>query len=305
MISFQPILQKKQKSTKASLLLHLSIHSTISQERPQEAQSKDQQLERLRYLITLSQAPTNDPTLKSFHKIFTELSIGVDDILYRGNKILLTTSLYDVAISLAHSGSHTGQDAISNAILEHSSGPQAWTQWLNSALKHAMNVKFTQEALSRPPCPVHQHQHTHVNHFHLICMDLYQTPPISLLQGAIFLTSLMLNLLNQQAPKMYFQPLAPYTPTNCGNPKVHKAVNSKEFRDFTTARRIHIKHSYPYHSQGNEAQCFMKALRKAIQIAIDTNRPLQQAIDDVLSDLGSTPHPPTGVAHGNMLFQRG
>ena len=116
-------MQKKQKSTKASLLLHLPIHSTISQECLQEAQSKDQQLERLRYLITLSQAPTNDPTLKSFHKIFIELSIGADGILYMGTQILLTTSLYDEAISLVHSGSHTGQDAIKHHIRAHFLSP--------------------------------------------------------------------------------------------------------------------------------------------------------------------------------------
>ena len=40
-----------------------------------------------------------------------------------------------------------------------------------------------------------------------------QMPLVSLLHGAIFLASQMLSLLNQPAPKMYCQPLPPYTPT--------------------------------------------------------------------------------------------
>ena len=49
----------------------------------------------------------------------------------------------------------------------------------------------------------------------------------------------------------------------------------------------------------------MKPLGKAVKIALDTNRPLQQAIDDLLSDYRSTPHPATGVAPGNMIFRWG
>ena len=49
----------------------------------------------------------------------------------------------------------------------------------------------------------------------------------------------------------------------------------------------------------------MKPLGKAVKIALDTNRPLQQAIDDLLSDYRSTPHPATGVAPGYMLFRGG
>ena len=89
----------------------------------------------------------------------------------------------------------------------------AWTQLLGSVLKHVTNAKFIQGALSRPLCPARHHQPTHGNHFHWICMDPYQMPLISLLHGAIFLASQMLSLLNQPAPKMYCQPLPPYTPT--------------------------------------------------------------------------------------------
>ena len=100
------------------------------------------------------------------------------------------------------------------------------------------------------------------------------------------------------------------TYNNFGNPLEHKAdnsppFNSQEFKDFSTARGISVKHSYPYHPQGNDAECFMKPLGKAVKVALDTNKPVQEAVDDLLIDYRSTPHPATGLAPGDMLFRGG
>ena len=171
-----------------------------------------------------------------------------------------------------------------------------------------MNVKFTPEALYRPPCPVHQHQHTHRNHFHWICMDPYQTSLISLLHGAISLDSLMLNSLNQQAPKMYHQSLLPYTPTmatqkstrrTMGRLSIAKSSETFSLQDgitlstptLTILKRMKLNASWN--------------LSKSSQNVHRYNSPLQQAIDDLLSDYRSTPHPAIGVAPGNMLFHGG
>ena len=94
---------------------------------------------------------------------------------------------------------------------------------------------------------------------------------------------------------------------NFGNPQEHKAdnsppFNSQEFKDFSTARGISVKHSYPYHPQGNEAECFMKPLGKAVKVAPDTNKPVQEAVDDLLIDYRSTPHPATGLAPGRFAL---
>ena len=64
-------------------------------------------------------------------------------------------------------------------------------------------------------------------------------------------------------------------------------------------------HSYPYHSQGNEAECFMEPLGKAIKVAFDTNKPVQEAIGDLLTDYRSTPYPATGLTPGDMVFRGG
>ena len=88
--------------------------------------------------------------------------------------------------------------------------------------------------------------------------------------------------------------------SNFGNSKEHKAdngppFNCKEFKDFSAQRGISAIHSYPYHPQGNEAECFMKPLGKAIKIVLDTQKPVQQATGDLLTDYRSTPHVATGI----------
>ena len=97
---------------------------------------------------------------------------------------------------------------------------------------------------------------------------------------------------------------------NFGNPLQHTAdnglpFNGNEFRDFSAARGISIKHSYPHHPQGNEAECFMKPLGKAVKVALDKHQPVQKAVDELLSDYRSTPHPATGLAPGDMFFRGG
>ena len=106
------IKEEPKEHQKLLFLLHQPIKSTISEQHLHQAQLNDRQMERLCHFIALGQAPQNDPTVKGFHKTFSELSIGADDILYRGDKILLPQSLHDEVISLAHVGSHAGQEAI-------------------------------------------------------------------------------------------------------------------------------------------------------------------------------------------------
>ena len=171
--------------------------------------------------------------------------MGADGILYRGNQILLPASLSDEAITLAHSRTQTGQDAIKCCVRAH-----FWFPSLDTIVR-----------------------------------------------------LLILNSLNQQAPKMHYQPLPPYTPTIAVDNG--PAFNSKELGNFSTARGILIMNSYPYHPQGNEAEYFMKPFRKAVKTAIVTSRPSQQAADDLISNYRSSTHPATGVAPGNMFFHGG
>ena len=81
--------------------------------------------------------------------------------------------------------------------------------------------------------------------------------------------------------------------------------DSHDFHDFSEQRAITTRHFYPYHPQGNAAECFMKPLGKAIKVALDTKIPIKQAIDDLLVDYRSTPYVVTGIASGDMLLRGG
>ena len=97
---------------------------------------------------------------------------------------------------------------------------------------------------------------------------------------------------------------------NFGNPECHKCdngppFNGQEFHNWSTKRGIKLKTSYPYHLQGNEAECFMKPLKKAIQIGLEKRRSIQEIIDEFLHDYRSTPHPATGLTPGDMMLRGG
>ena len=97
---------------------------------------------------------------------------------------------------------------------------------------------------------------------------------------------------------------------NFGNPVCHKCdngspFNGQEFHNCSTKRGIKIKASYPSHPQGNEAECFMKPLKMAIQIGLEKRRPIQEIIDELLHDYRSTPRPASGLTPGDMMLRCG
>eukprot|EP00794_Sanderia_malayensis_P001836 gene1836-2061_t len=131
----------------------------------------------------------------------------------------------------------------------------AWTPPSKIALKHAANVRHTQGAPSKFP-DAKVVRSTNAQHVLPALGDIY---------------------------------------SKYGNPEEHKIdngppFNNQEFNDFSASRGISVKHPYPYHLQGNEAECFMKSLGKAVKIALNTNKQVQEAVDDLLINYRSTPH---------------
>ena len=135
------------------------------------------------------------------------------------------------------------------------------------------------------------------DHFHILVCQYNLSP----FPDAKIVTSTRAEHVLLALPSVY---------NNFENPKEHKAdngppLNSHDFHDFSEQRGITIKHSYPYYPQVNEAECFMKPMEKVIKVALDTKKPINQAIDDLLVDYRSTPHVVTGIAPGDMLLRGG
>ena len=101
--------------------MHNAILTTtaITKERLRNAQLQDAQLAQLRHYVALGQAPRNDPDLRCYFQSFSELSVDSEGIMYKGGQMLLPTNLREEAISLAHTGSHPGQDAVKRRLRTH------------------------------------------------------------------------------------------------------------------------------------------------------------------------------------------
>ena len=100
--------QRFAEETKEHQKLLFLLHNThlfstaITRECLHEAQLNNTNLTRLRHFIAINQPPHNDPTLREYYRLFSELSIE-NDIIHRGDQMLLPKSLQE-AISLAHEG---------------------------------------------------------------------------------------------------------------------------------------------------------------------------------------------------------
>ena len=127
--SYLNVLPKKQRNTK-NYCSDYTIHSTaITRERSHEAQINDTNLMRLRHFIAINQPPHNDPTLQEYYKLFSEQSIE-NDIIHKGDQMLLPKSLQQEVISLAHEGSHSGRDGIKRRPRAH-----FWFPRMDNAIK--------------------------------------------------------------------------------------------------------------------------------------------------------------------------
>ena len=103
------IAEETKEHQKLLFLLHNTplFSTAITRKRLHEAQLNDTNLTRLRHFIAINQPPHNDPTLREYYRLFSELSIE-NDVIHRGDQMLLPKSLLQEAISLTHEGSHPG-----------------------------------------------------------------------------------------------------------------------------------------------------------------------------------------------------
>ena len=116
----QRIAEETKDHQKLLFLLHNTplFSTAITREHLREAQLNDTNLTWLCHFIAINQPPHNDPTLRGYYRLLSEQSIE-NDVIHKGDQMLLPKSLQQEAISLAHEGSHPGQDAIKLRLRGH------------------------------------------------------------------------------------------------------------------------------------------------------------------------------------------
>ena len=113
----------------SSYTTHPIFATAITREHLCEAQLNKTNLTRLRHFIAINQPPHNEPTLREYYRLFGKLSIE-NDVIHKGDQMLLPKSLQQEAISLAHEGSHPEQDAIKRHLRAH-----FWFPGMDNAIK--------------------------------------------------------------------------------------------------------------------------------------------------------------------------
>ena len=97
---------------------------------------------------------------------------------------------------------------------------------------------------------------------------------------------------------------------NFGNPECHKChneppFNGQEFHNWSIKRGIRIKVSYPYHPQGNEAECFMKSLKRQSKTDLKNDAQSRKSLLSFSITSVLLRNPTTGLTPGDMMLRGG
>ena len=263
----QRIAEETREHQKLLFLLHNTplFSTAITRERLHEAQLNNTNLTRLRHFIAINQPPHNDPTLWEYYRLFNELSIE-NAIIHRGVQMLLPKSLQQEAISRAHEGSYPGQDANKHHLRAH-----FWFLGMDNAIK--LQVENCHECQITTATPIKAPLTSTLipeKPRQNVSIDLFSPLPD---QRHILVVRCNLSRfpdakIVRSTGDQYVLPALGEIYKNFGDPECHKCdngapFNGQEFHNWSTKRCIKIKASYPYHPQGNKAECFINSLKKS------------------------------------------
>ena len=80
---------------------------------------KDKVLSSLAECIRDGRISEDDESLKSYRKVFDELTLSDEELILRGERIVLPASLHDLALEKAHQGGHPGMNGLKRSLRSH------------------------------------------------------------------------------------------------------------------------------------------------------------------------------------------
>ena len=287
-------------------LSRCSYTKSIPQGLISEESDKDKTLRRLKLAIHLGYCPPDDPVLKPYKKVFDELSV-IDDIIYRGDKVVLPDSLQEVAIDNAHQGGHPGSARLKSLIRTYYWFPEMNTlieQWVQSCDCQLYNKDRLKNPITSAPTPVKPWDNVSADLFGPMPNDehiLLVRDNLSRFPAAEIVRSTAAKDVIPAMDKIY---------TDFGTPVTHKTdngppFNSSAFEDYSKDNNISHKRIPPLHPQSNEAECTMKPLGKAMKMAHHNKLNKKHELNKFLKQYRATPHPSTTVAPGDVIFRAG
>ena len=310
---FSSISRDQQKETSELektvwLLQYAPYTESISMSRIIDETDKDKTLHALKKYIRKGYVPKTKANLAPFKKIFAELTISDEELIMKGERIILPESLWDIALVKAHQGGHPGMNSLKRRLRSHFWFPK-------------MNQKVEEKVASCKECqlftnktmhePIQSHR-TPEHAWQDVSIDLFGPMPDS--KHVLVVLDKMsrfpaAKLVPNTAAKPVIKALDDIY-TDFGYPEMHRTDNgppfdSKAFAEFSQGSGIdHVK-TFPYHPQANPAETFMRPLGKALKAAHFNKKDKHTAIKEVLATYRATPHPATGVPPGDLLLRSG
>ena len=249
----------------------------------------------------------NSDLLKQYKMIKEELTIGAQNVILRGSRIVIPQSLQQRIIDIAHE-SHQGLSKTKAMIRE-----KVWFPKIDEAVKATLDSCLACQATGKqnPPEPVKLSEmprapweKLHADFYGplpsgdylLVVIDRYSRFP-----EVEFVKSTKLSVLIPKFDRIFaVHGIPEVIKTDNGPP-----FNSDDFSRYLIALGIKHDPTTPVWPQANgEVERFNQPLGKVIQAALIEGRPWRQEIQRFLLQYRTTPHSVTKVAPCELLFNR-
>ena len=274
-----------------------------------EATNSDDNLILLKDCINNGHLDKSNASLTPYSKIFDELTISDEGLILRGDKIILPTTLREIAFQKAHQGGHPGIASLKRRIRTH-----FWFPHMNDFIETAVRKcdlcqMFTIKPTKEPITPIK----TPTTPWTEVSIDLFGPMPDKkhvLVVQDIFTRFPAAKIVNSTSAEPVIKALNSVY-TDFGTPHTHRSdngppFNSQAFHDFSQSQDINHKKVFPYHPQANPVETFMKPLAgKTMKIAHHQHQDKTHALNQLLASYRATPHPATGYKPGDLIFQHG
>uniref|UniRef100_A0AAY5KA75 Gypsy retrotransposon integrase-like protein 1 n=1 Tax=Esox lucius TaxID=8010 RepID=A0AAY5KA75_ESOLU len=246
--------------------------------------------------------------LKAFHKLRHELTVNASqDIVLRGNRLILPTSLYQKAIQLAHVG-HMGIVKTKQLIRE-----KVWFPGIDAEVEKAVQgcipcqaatLQHHSEPLNMSDLPIEPWSEVSVDFtgpfpsgdYLLVVVDDHSRYPEVQIVKSTAATAVIHKL-----DKIF---------STFGIPKIVKTdngppFNSHCFADFSSHLGFKHRKITPYWPKANgEVERFMRTLKKTVMTSNAESKPWKQCLYSFLRNYRATPHGTTQKSPAELLFGR-
>ena len=313
-LSSLPITERKECNDINNLLY--TLHTTqvmdhITLARIAKETSADRNLKEIQRCLRMgySKIPKNaTKEVKRFGPIMQELTIVANGIIFKEDRIVLPESLHNLAIELAHRGSHPGQSGIERRLRFHFFFHEMYDKVRNFVTSCKGCVIFV-EKKNKEPITSHKVPN---QSWETVAVDLFGPMPSSkhivVVQdlgsrypAAKLVTSTKAEKVIPALEEIYDEYGYPENQISDNGPP----FNSNKMKEFNEVHGTAARFSTPHFPSQNPAETFMKTVGKAMKINRHAKQNEAEALREALKTYRQTPHPATGIPPANMLFRDG